>query len=249
MVGRRPLRTLAVDIGGTHIKASVLDSTGHMTASEVRLDTPAHPTPDAVLKVIKTLAAKLPAFDRIAAGFPGYIAHGEVRTAPNLGTDDWRGFPLTAALQKHLRKPARVLNDADVQGLGIIEGQGLECVLTLGTGIGSALFNEGILLPHLELGQHPIKTHKTYDQYLGDAALKAKGEEKWNKRLLKAIAIVSTLINYDWLYLGGGNALAVHVPLPPKVRLAPNSAGITGGVKLWGNTLDSLFAEEAPKKR
>lgn len=238
----RSAKTLALDIGGTHIKASVLDAAGHMVAPEVRVSTPAQPNPAAVLAVIRTLAQQLPAFDRISAGFPGYVADGHVRTAPNLGTADWRDFPLAAVLAKQLHKPARVLNDADVQGLGVIDGRGLECVLTLGTGIGSSLFKNGQLLPHLELGQHPLRKHKTYDRYLGDAALKSKGPEKWNRRLKYVITVVETLVNYDTLYLGGGNAAAVTLKLPKNVRLASNSGGITGGVKLWGEALDGFFA-------
>jgi polyphosphate glucokinase len=243
MGNTRPYKTLALDIGGTHIKASVLDAAGHMVAPDLRVSTPSHPTPAAVLAVIRTLVEKLPPFDRISAGFPGYIAKGHVRTAPNLGTEAWRDFPLAATLTEHFHKPARVLNDADVQGLGVIDGHGLECVLTLGTGIGSALFKDGLLLPHLELGQHPIRKHKTYDQYLGDAALKRKGPEKWNLRLKYVISVVETLVNCDTFHLGGGNAAAVTLKLPKNVRLAPNTGGITGGVKLWDEALDDFFAD------
>ncbi len=225
--------TLAIDIGGSQIKASVLDASGRMRAPEVRVRTPSQPQPAAVLEAIKSLTRQLPSFDRISAGFPGYVVDGCVRTAPNLGTKAWRDFRLAEALSKALLKPARVLNDADIQGLGVSSGRGLECVLTLGTGVGSALFKAGVLLPHLELGQHPIHNGKTYDQYLGDAALKSKGRARWNRRLRKAITIVHTLVNYDALYLGGGNAAAIDFDLPRQVKIVSNSAGITGGIKLW----------------
>lgn len=238
-------KTLAVDIGGTHVKASVLDTEGRMVAAEVHVATPPLPPPDVMVELIAGLAKKLPDFDRVSAGFPGYIARGgHVRTAPNLGTGQWRGFPLAEALAERLGKPARVLNDADVQGLGVIDGVGLECVLTLGTGIGSSLFLNGKLLPHLELGQHPIWKKKTYDQYLGDAVLKGKGAAKWNRRLRKVIAIVETLVNYDTLHLGGGNAAAIHIALPQNVKRASNSGGITGGVRLWDEQLQSYFSDE-----
>ena len=246
----RRCATLAIDIGGTHIKASVLDPAGRMIAPEVHQSTPRHAKPTAVLEAIRALAQQLPVYDRVSAGFPGYVADGRVHTAPNLGTAAWRDFPLAAALSKLLHKPARVLNDADVQGLGVISGRGLECVLTLGTGIGSALFKNGMLLPHLELGQHPIHKDKTYDQYLGDAALKAAGPAKWKKRLQKAIAIVETLVNYDTLYLGGGNARVIDFTLPKNVKIASNSNGITGGVKLWAGALDDFFAlRPKPRRR
>ncbi len=234
--------TLAIDIGGTHIKASVLDVAGRMIAAELHLPTPRDPAPHAVIDAIETLAAQLPEYDRVSAGFPGYVSDGCVRTAPNLGTEQWRDYPLAEALAKHLKKPARVLNDADVQGLGVIAGRGLECVLTLGTGIGSALFKRGRLLPHLELGQHPVWKRKTYDHYLGDAALKDKGPEHWNRRLQRAIGFVQTLVNCDTLYLGGGNALAISFQLPENVKIVSNTGGITGGAKLWDKALDEVFA-------
>ena len=241
--------TLAIDIGGTHIKASVLDAAGRMIAPEVHLPTPKHLKPAAMLETIKALAQRLPACDRVSAGFPGYVAEGRVHTAPNLGTEAWHDFPLAAALRKLFRKPARVLNDADVQGLGVIKGRGLECVLTLGTGVGSSLFKDGALLPHLELGQHPIHKDKTYDQYLGDAALKEIGSAKWKRRMKKAITIVATLMNYDTLYLGGGNARIIDFALPKNVRIASNRGGITGGVRLWDAAFDDCFTPRGKRLR
>lgn len=234
-------RTLAIDIGGTHVKASVLDPAGKMLAAEVMEATP-HPTsPRALLGAIARLAEQLPPFERISAGFPGYVKRNVVYTAPNLGTDLWREFALAEALSARFGKPARILNDADVQGLGVIAGRGLECVLTLGTGIGSSLFYNGRLLPHLELGQHPIHGKLTYDRYLGDAVRRRKGRKKWNARLKKALVIVATLVNYDALYLGGGNAARIDFELPDNVKPAANVNGITGGIHLWRPELDELF--------
>lgn len=235
-------RTLAIDIGGSHLKASVLDAAGAMLAERVRIATPRPATPGAVLEALAGLVPALPSFDRISVGFPGVVRDGRILTAPNLGTEEWRSAPLAAALADLLGRPTRVLNDADVQGLGTIAGQGLECVLTLGTGIGCALFRNGRLLPHLELGQHPIRTNKTYDRWLGDVARRKKGDRKWNRRLRKAIPIVRTFLNFDLLYLGGGNAKRIEFELPPDVRLAANTAGITGGVRLWHADLAEVFA-------
>jgi polyphosphate glucokinase len=234
-------RTLAIDIGGTHIKASVLDPAGKMLAPEVLEPTPHPTTPRALLGTVARLADQLPAFERISAGFPGYVKRNVVYTAPNLGTEHWQGFALADALTARFRKPARVLNDADVQGLGVISGKGFECVLTLGTGIGSSFFYNGRLLPHLELGQHPIRHDLTYDRYLGDAVRRRRSRKKWNARLKKALAIVATLVNYDTLYLGGGNAQRIDFKLPRHVRLAANVNGITGGIHLWRPELDELF--------
>jgi len=237
-----PPRTLAIDIGGTHIKASVLDLTGKMLAPEVMEPTPHPAAPRALLGTIARLTDQLPAFERISAGFPGYVKRNVVYTAPNLGTEHWQGFALADALTARFRKPARILNDADVQGLGVVSGKGFECVLTLGTGIGSSFFYNGRLLPHLELGQHPIRRDLTYDRYLGDAVRRRKGRKKWNARLKKALVIVTTLVNYDMLYLGGGNAQRIDFKLPPHVKLAANVNGITGGIHLWKPELDELFA-------
>lgn len=246
--GSKEFATLAIDIGGSQIKAAVLDSAGRMLVPEIRLRTPLHPAPPAMLRAIRHLAGQLPSFDRISVGFPGYVANGRVATAPNLGTAAWRDFPLAETLSKNLGKPVRVLNDADVQGLGVIKGRGLECVLTLGTGVGSALFKSGALLPHLELGQHPLHKNKTYDEYLGKAALIKKGIATWNRRVQWAVGIVHTLVNYDRLYLGGGNAAAIRFELPPEAKIVPNSAGVTGGIRLWDAALDELFAEGEPMR-
>ena len=119
-----PPYTLAIDIGGTHIKASVLDRTGKPVVDRVGAPTPHPAPPAATLELIRTLASALPAFDRISAGFPGVVKGGRVITAPNLGTEAWRAFPLAANLEKQLGKPARVLNDAEMQGLAVIAGLG-----------------------------------------------------------------------------------------------------------------------------
>jgi polyphosphate glucokinase len=233
--------TLAIDIGGTHIKAAVLDSQGREIADHVQADTPHPSPPQAVLECIAKLVSALPPYDRISAGFPGVVVRGDVVTAPNLGTDAWKDFPIANALTLHFGKPARVINDAEVQGLGVISGKGLECVITLGTGFGSALYRDGALMPHLERGQHPIWKQKTYDQYLGLGALKKKGLTAWNRRVSRAIEVLHTLLNYDHLYIGGGNAGHIDFALPPNVSIVSNEAGITGGVALWQPELDSMF--------
>ncbi len=179
-------------------------------------------------------------------GFPGVVRGGRTLTAPNLGTESWHDFPLASDLTERLGKPARVLNDASVQGLGEISGTGLECVITLGTGFGFALFQDGLLAPHLEVGQHPVAKGKTYDLYLGNAALHKVGRKKWNKRLQKAIGFIDTLVTYDTLLIGGGNAQVIDFDLPPNVRVVPNAAGITGGVKLWSSRMELAFADADP---
>jgi polyphosphate glucokinase len=226
-------RTLAVDIGGTGLKASVLDGDGRMVVKRVRVATPYPCRPDGLLSAIAELVAPLPSFDRISVGFPGVIADGRVLTAPHFDGDAWRGFPLAASVSGRFGKPARLLNDAEIQGLGIVAGRGLEVVLTLGTGIGSAVFRNGDLAPHLELAQHPLHKGKTYNDYVGNDVRQTRGDEKWNGRILKMIAIVESLLHYDILYLGGGNAAHITASLPDNVHVASNDTGITGGIRLW----------------
>lgn len=237
--------TLAIDVGGTRLKAGLLDKTGQMVAGPNRVNTPAQPLPDAVVAALVELSTPLGAFDRISIGFPGVVRGGKVLTAPNLGTQEWRNYPLVAALTDKLGKPARMLNDAEVQGLGVIRGKGLECVITLGTGLGFALFQEGRPAPHLELSQHPIHKGKTYDQFIGVAAFKKVGHARWNRRLRRVLSCITTLVGFDTLYVGGGNAKQVDLKLPANVEIVSNEAGITGGAKLWDKALDPVFAAGA----
>jgi len=225
--------TLAIDIGGTGLKAAVLDAEGHMLDKRVRVRTPSDPTPEAVIEALAHLIQRLPEFDRISIGFPGVVRRGIVLTAPNLGTKKWKGFALQDALSERFGKPARLENDAEVAGLGVIAGKGLEVVITLGTGFGSAIFSNGRMTPHLELAHHPIHKSLTYDEYVGDAALKEVGRKKWNRRVLKVIAVLRTLLNYDKLHIGGGNARHLTLRLPANVRIESNDAGIEGGAALW----------------
>jgi polyphosphate glucokinase len=234
-------RTLAIDVGGTRLKAGLLGPEGALIGERARVDTPHPSPPDAVVPLLAELAAELPGFDRISVGFPGVVHDGVVRTAPNLGTPTWAGYDLAGALRLRLGKPVRVLNDASVQGLGVIAGHGLECVITLGTGFGFALYQDGKLLPHLELSQHPARKDMTYDEYLGTAALKSVGLAKWQSRVRRVIKQLEILINYDTLLIGGGNAKHVALDLPSNVRLADNAAGILGGIRLWDEMQDAAF--------
>ena len=245
----RPPLTLAIDVGGPGLKAGVIDPAGTMLAGPQRVQTPKPSSPTAVVSTVVDLVGTLGDFDRISVGFPGVVRHGHVLTAPNLGTDAWHGFPLAEELSRQLGRPARVLNDASVQGLGVISDVGIECVITLGTGFGFALFQDGLLGPHLELGQHPVTKTKTYDLYLGNAALKKIGPVKWNKRLAKAIGFIDTLVMFDTLLIGGGNARLIDFKLPPNARVVSNAAGITGGVKLWAPKMAPAFADVSPRLR
>jgi len=224
--------TLSIDIGGSHIKTSTLDENGKLIAPYNKLETPGNATPEAVISVIKKLANGLQ-YDRVSAGFPGYVRDGIVHTAPNLGNRAWDKINFAQMLSNSLGKPARVVNDADLLGLGVISGKGLEMMITLGTGFGTALYLDGKLLPHLELAHHPIKKKKTYDEYLGEEARKHKGNKKWVKRLKYVLDIIKIVFNYDTLYIGGGNSRFIDFTLPDNIKIVTNVEGIDGGVKLW----------------
>jgi polyphosphate glucokinase len=228
--------TLALDIGGTGLKAGRLDPKGAMIGSRKRVATP-HPSPPSVIvPALVQMAHELDGFDRVSAGFPGVVRGGRVLTAPNLGTKEWSGFDLAGALAEQLGRPVRVENDATVQGLGVISGRGLECVITLGTGFGFALYENGRVGPHLELSQHICRGKKTYDQYLGVATLRRIGPKRWKRRVQRTLTQLRVLTNFDMLYIGGGDAQQIDFALPTDVRIVPNEAGITGGVRLWDGT-------------
>lgn len=225
--------TLAIDIGGTGLKASVLDPTGNLAAERVRVRTPRPISQQLLVDTLVKLVEPLPPYDRVSVGFPGVVRGGVIRTAANLGTEEFRGFNLAEALEQRLEKPTRVLNDADMQGYAAVSGQGVEMVITLGTGFGTAMFLDGKLGPHLELAHHPFHKNRSYEEELGEQARKKLGKKKWNRRLAEAIEELRKLTAFDRLYIGGGNARRVELELPEDVSLVDNTAGILGGIRLW----------------
>ena len=223
--------TLSIDIGGSGIKAMLLNARGKPASERERIVTPAVPTPRAVLGALDDLRARLPGFDRVSVGFPGVVKRGVTYLSVNLHPK-WANFPLQAKLEKRWKKPVRVENDAAVQGYGAVKGRGVEMILTFGTGMGSAIFTDGKLCPGLELGHHPWR-EKTYEDYLGRRGLDKYGKRHWNKRLEEAIEQTAATFNWDHLYLGGGNAKKIAFRLPKNVTIVSNEDGILGGVALW----------------
>jgi polyphosphate glucokinase len=243
---RHPL-TLAVDIGGTGMKASVLDADGAMVADRLKVATTYPLPPDKLVASLGKLVAPLPKAERASVGFPGMVRAGRVLSAPHFSTKDgpgsevdgrllglWSHFDLATALTKSFGMPTKVANDADVQGAAVISGDGLEFVMTLGTGFGTGVFYEGSLMPHLEISHQPFRKGETYNDQLGEAARKVIGEERWNKRVQKAIRNMRALLFFDHLYIGGGNSRRViRDNLDDDVTIVDNTAGILGGIKLW----------------
>lgn len=229
-------RILAIDVGGTGLKAAIVDTKGRFVTERLRVKTPDDPVPKEIVPALIKLVAPLKGYDHVSIGFPGYVRHGKVFTAANLSTKAWKGYPLASVIEKKLGKPTRLNNDADVQGLAVIKGKGLELVCTLGTGFGTAWFHDGELLPHMELAHMPIHHKGDFDAYIGERERRKIGDKIWNKRMKKVISILATVMNYDHLYLGGGNSRRITFKLPKNVSLVSNDAGMEGGAFVWHPT-------------
>ena len=242
--------TLAVDCGGSGIKASVLDEVGTIRVKPHRVPTPYPLSIDRFLTTLKELADELPNANRATVGIPGMIRHGVVIQTPHYITeagprsrihpdlvDQWHGFDAEAALTDLFGIPTLVLNDAEVHGAGVVTGAGLELVLTLGTGLGCALFDGGRLAPHLELSQAPVRWGLTYDTYIGDRERRRLGPAFWSRRVRRVVDALRPMFVWDRLYLGGGNARVITADvlaeLGDDVVIVPNTAGIVGGVRAW----------------
>ncbi len=225
-------RTLCIDVGGTGLKAMVVSVRGKPMSDRVRVATPRPATPRAVLAALGGVLPPRTAFDRVSVGFPGVVVDGVIHTAVNLHPS-WKGFDLATAMVRLTGRPARILNDAGVQGHGAIQGRGVEICVTLGTGFGFSLFVDGRYVPNVEFGHHPFRKGKTYEDLLGQKALDRLGKKRWNRNLARAIDQLQRVFNFRTLYLGGGNARRVEIPLPRNVRIVDNVAGLLGGVKLW----------------
>ncbi|MEE6274412.1 ROK family protein [Georgenia wangjunii] len=242
--------TLAVDCGGGGIKASVLDAAGTMHAQPVRAATPYPLPPARLVRAIASLAEQLPAADRATVGMPGMLRHGVVVATPHYVTrsgprtrvlpdlvEQWAGFDMRGALEEALGLPALVLNDAEVHGAGVVAGAGLEMVITLGTGLGNAVFDGGVLAPHVELSQGPVRWGLTYDDYIGEHERLRLGDAMWSRRVRRVVEALRPMYVWDRLYVGGGNSRRISPQvlgrLGDDVVVVPNSAGIIGGLRAW----------------
>ena len=245
--------TLSIDCGGLSIKASVLDEDGTMHAPAVAVPTPYPLSPAKLIEVFQEIAAQLPSFDRITVGFPGMVRHGVVvhtphyinvkgprtRVDPELYTA-WTGLDFRSLVEKNLAKPTLMLNDAEVHGAGVVAGSGFEVVLTLGTGLGCAVFDGGKLAPHIELSHAPIRRSMNYDTWIGEHERRRLGDSFWSRRIRSMISDLRPVFHWDRLYLGGGNARRIKpndlAALGDDVVIVPNAAGIVGGVRAWNLT-------------
>lgn len=242
--------TLSIDCGGGGIKASVLDAAGTMRARPVRVPTPYPLPPELFVKTLVELGGRLPAADRVTVGMPGMLRHGVVVATPHYVTKagprtredpelvaEWSGFDARAALGDAFGLPVLVLNDAEVHGAGVVAGTGLELVLTLGTGLGCAVFDGGVLAPHLELSQAPVRWGMTYDTYVGEPERRRLGDAFWSRRVRGVVDGLRPVFRWDRLYLGGGNSRLIRpeqrARMGDDVVVVPNDAGILGGMRAW----------------
>ncbi|CAB4341287.1 unannotated protein [freshwater metagenome] len=242
--------TLSVDCGGLGIKASVLDSAGTMRTPAVRIPTPYPLSPQRLVDTIVDLAKTLPHADRATVGVPGMIRHGVVVATPHyinvagpLTRMDpelkkaWGGFDMRQGLTDALKMPTLVLNDAEVHGAGVVAGSGFEIVITLGTGLGCAVFDGGVLAPHIELSHAPVRRLTTYDTWIGENERRRLGDSFWSRRIRAMVDELRPVFLWDRLYLGGGNARRIKDSvihrLGDDVVIVPNEAGIIGGVRAW----------------
>jgi polyphosphate glucokinase len=218
--GFHPVKVLVVDVGGTHVKLAVAE--GGETA---QFDSDHYLTPEGLVARIAELAAGWQ-YDTVSLGYPGSVGpEGPTAEPGHLGTG-WVQFDFAAALKKRVR----VVNDAVLQALGAYH-DGRMLFLGLGTGLGSALVTERVIVP-LELGELPSLSGGTLADRLGRKGLERDGLERWRQTVGEVMPGLRRALMADYVVLGGGNAAKVD-PLPPNTRRGGNDDAITGGYRLW----------------
>jgi polyphosphate glucokinase len=223
------MKILIIDIGGTNIKVASSDK-------PVPIKIPSGPTMTAEQMTNDVLAAtKGWAYDCISIGYPGPVIHDHPLAEPHNLAAGWIGFPY----QKAFGKPLRFINDAAMQALGGYKG-GRMLFLGIGTGLGSAMIFDGVVIP-LELAHLPYRKGRTYEEYVGLAGLELRGEKRWRKSVLDVIERLRAALVCDSVLLGGGNAKLMK-DLPDHVILGANSNAIDGGIKLWQDVSDRTTA-------
>jgi polyphosphate glucokinase len=217
---------LVVDVGGTNVK--VLKA-GRRTP--VRFPSGPHLTPHAMVAAVRDATAGWP-YTAVSIGYPGVVARGRPAREPaNIGRG-WVGFDFEQAFGR----PVRVINDAALQALGAYAG-GRMLFLGFGTGLGSAMVVDGVVVP-MELGHLPYYDGRTYENYVGAAALAKYGKRAWRRDVANVIALFRAAFEPDYIVLGGGHARLL-TPLvtsrTPDLRLIDERAALVGGHRLWNS--------------
>jgi polyphosphate glucokinase len=227
------MKILVIDIGGTNIKVASSDKL-------VPIKIPSGPTMTAEQMTKDVLAAtKGWTYDCISIGYPGPVVHDHPLAEPHNLAPGWIGFPY----QKALGRPLRFINDAAMQALGGYKS-GRMLFLGIGTGLGSAMIFDGVVIP-LELAHLPYRKDRTYEDYVGLRGLERRGVERWRKSVLDVIERLRAALICDSVLLGGGNAKLME-NLPSHVALGANSNAIDGGIKLWQDVSDPKTATNGP---
>ena len=222
------MNVLVVDVGGTNVK--ILAS-----GSEEPRKIPSGPTmsPEQMVAEVKQLAGDWK-YDVVSIGYPGLVLRGQVALEPYNLAQGWMGFDFETAFNC----PVRLINDAAMQALGSYQG-GVLLFLGLGTGLGSALVVQGVVVP-LELAHLSYKK-RTYEDYVGLRGLKRLGKKKWQRHVASVVDRLVTVLHPDDVVLGGGNAKKLKV-LPPGCRAGVNGNAFLGGFRLWEDVGDrTLF--------
>ncbi len=214
------MRILVVDVGGTHVKVLC---TGRRTP--VKIDSGPTMTPGRMVAEVKRLTERWP-HDAISLGYPGPVVRGRpVREPHNLG-EGWVGFDFESAFGK----PVRVVNDASMQALGSYE-RGRMLFLGLGTGLGSALVLEGVVVS-MELAHLPYRHGRTYEEYIGAVGLARLGKKRWRKHVATVVQLLASALEAEDVVLGGGNVKKLGA-LPAGARAGANANAFRGGYRLW----------------
>ena len=211
---------LVIDVGGTHVKAL---ATGRKKPLEIRSG-PKMTAKEMVLGIRQATTGWQ--YDVVSIGYPGPVLHGKPVSEPRHLGDGWVGFDF----KKAFGCPVRIVNDAAMQALGSYK-RGRMLFLGLGTGLGSAFIVDGVLEP-MELAHLPYKKGRTYEDYVGKAALKRFGKKKWRRYVADVVTRLKAALEADDVVVGGGNAKSLRT-LPKGVRLGSNANAFTGGYRLW----------------
>jgi polyphosphate glucokinase len=218
--GDAPANVLVIDIGGSKVK---MLATGHHKPRKIASGPEL--TPERMVKAVLNTCRGW-SFDAVSIGYPGLAgAHGPRSEPANLGAG-WVGFNFAAAFER----PVRIINDAAMQALGSYDG-GRMIFLGLGTGLGSALIAQNVIIP-LELGALPSRNGDALGEALGRKGLRRIGKRAWRKELARVIEHFTVAFTADYTVLGGGNA-GVLKKLPPGTRVGNNLAAFRGGFRLW----------------
>ena len=218
--GRPPQSILAVDIGGSRVKALASGE-----SEPRRRKSGPEMTPQQLVAAVQELADGW-AYDAVSIGYPGQVGDHGPRSEPgNLGPG-WVGFNFAAAFER----PVRILNDAAMQALGSYDGSRM-LFLGLGTGLGSCLIAESVIVP-LEFGQLRYDSRRTLGDVLSRRGLKRLGRKKWRRVIDRVVPTLMAATLADYVVIGGGNAKHIKEP-PPGARLSHNLTAFRGGFRLW----------------